>query len=592
MSLRRTTPVTPALPAPRAARAAALVVAALGLALPSPLARAQDALGDGRALDANLQSGSGGINRPARDFRSEVLLRNAIVTGNAPGGFSFRGEVGYTAAEEFRSALGSDELFEFRRDSFFSTLGTRNIAGLDGLRSTLSFSLAGQSQGVGSGSLIINRSMTGATPEALEPARADDAVGSLAADGFDPFASVEGVLRSPTNYTARAMGRPEVIAVTADPDDPEAAGPAEGGRMFVIGASPLLGVRTMAADSALVDPARWNTIDPSDRPRAADAEIAGTPPTYRRVLERLGAAPERGEVMTERVLNEPAGRPAREIESEPADAEPPEGAAADPPDELPETRFPLEQLNDTDRAAESTPLMRRLRDALLSPLDDPDDADADDDARDEADDDAGTLAPGEDDAEDRFRRLGEELLGLGLPELSDLTPDQINNRLFAEHMQRGQELLAEDRWFLAEERFTAALGLAPGDPMAAAGRVHAQIGAGLFLSAGINLRNMLSAYPELIAVRFGPELLPREDRFGIILAQLRERAARDLEVSYHAGLVMAYLGFQTERPGLIREGLSVLASQREIQGFKPSTLDRLVSATWSAAAGAMSRGSD
>src|SRR5690606_29097744 len=69
------------------------VVAATGLAAP---ASAQNAHGSGRALDANLQQGGSRYNPPGRNanIAEEVRFRNAIVTGNAPGGLSFRGDAG------------------------------------------------------------------------------------------------------------------------------------------------------------------------------------------------------------------------------------------------------------------------------------------------------------------------------------------------------------------------------------------------------------------------------------------------------------------------------------------------------------------
>src|SRR5262245_44191543 len=58
---------------------------------------------------------------------------------------------------------------------------------------------------------------------------------------------------------------------------------------------------------------------------------------------------------------------------------------------------------------------------------------------------------------------------------------------YAVHMQRGEQHLSAGEYFAAEERFTAALGLRSDDPMAAVGRVHAQLGASLYSSAAANL---------------------------------------------------------------------------------------------------------
>jgi hypothetical protein len=111
----------------------ATIVGVLALAGSAGTAGAQNALGDGRLLDNNL-SAQGTANTPVRDLDAEIRFRNAIVTGNAPGGLSFRGDVGYTAPGEFRGELGSDSTFAFRRDSLVSGLAGAGIRGIDALQ--------------------------------------------------------------------------------------------------------------------------------------------------------------------------------------------------------------------------------------------------------------------------------------------------------------------------------------------------------------------------------------------------------------------------------------------------------------------------
>src|SRR5262245_47216280 len=86
------------------------------------------------ALDRNQQLGAGRANPARPDFAEEVRFRNAIVTGNVPGGLSFRGDVGYRAPGEFMGSLGSNQGYTFRRDSFFSGLGGVGIRGTDALQ--------------------------------------------------------------------------------------------------------------------------------------------------------------------------------------------------------------------------------------------------------------------------------------------------------------------------------------------------------------------------------------------------------------------------------------------------------------------------
>src|SRR5690606_2845663 len=102
----------------------AIVSFSLTLGLGALLASAspafgQDALGGGNVLDNNLDATGSRINpvAPQPDYRA----RNLIVTGDVAGGRGFRGSVGYTAAEDFRGSLGSNDLFQFRADSAYSS---------------------------------------------------------------------------------------------------------------------------------------------------------------------------------------------------------------------------------------------------------------------------------------------------------------------------------------------------------------------------------------------------------------------------------------------------------------------------------------
>ena len=69
----------------------------------------QNALGDGRRLDANLQRGSGGRNAVGQT--PNFSARNDAITGNVTGLGYFRDDVGYGASGAFGGSLGDDDLF-------------------------------------------------------------------------------------------------------------------------------------------------------------------------------------------------------------------------------------------------------------------------------------------------------------------------------------------------------------------------------------------------------------------------------------------------------------------------------------------------
>jgi hypothetical protein len=184
-------------------------------------------------------------------------------------------------------------------------------------------------------------------------------------------------------------------------------------------------------------------------------------------------------------------------------------------------------------------------------------------------------------AQERLDKTAELLReSAGNERLSKLLTESGATDVYSLHMTRGQEALALARWFDAEERFTSALRVRSGDPMAAAGRINAQIGAGLYLSAALNLRTQLAAYPQLAAVRYDDSLFPDDRRVTIIRDQLRERAQRSPAFALDAALLMAYMGYQRNRPDDIREAITRLDEAHAQSGTQPAPLEVLLRKVW------------
>ncbi len=98
--------------------------AVLALVLMAGAVPALAQVGDGRILERDLRvdgvgQTSSGLT-PRANFRNEVAARNAAVTGNAPNGKSLRINSPYSAPNDFRGSLGTDDLFAFQRDSLAS----------------------------------------------------------------------------------------------------------------------------------------------------------------------------------------------------------------------------------------------------------------------------------------------------------------------------------------------------------------------------------------------------------------------------------------------------------------------------------------
>lgn len=163
-----------------------------------------------------------------------------------------------------------------------------------------------------------------------------------------------------------------------------------------------------------------------------------------------------------------------------------------------------------------------------------------------------------------------EQLRTSLPEIASLAGD--NTSQFAEHVRRAEQALREGRFFEAESWFDVALYYSPGHPLASAGRVHSQIGAGKYRSAALGVRRLFEAHPELINSRYAADLLPDAERLRLAaeeLVEMLDAAGGTIE----AGLLLAYLGHLTQQRDLIERGLSDMA--RGEQGELAEVLRRV-----------------
>jgi len=525
------------------------------------------ALGSGNALDANLRVGSWGANPARRDFAAEVRFRNALVTGNVPGGFSFRGNVGYTAADDFRGALGSNDLFGFERDSFQSTLVGPGFRGTEALQLQMSLQMGGQGR-AGASPIILRRAGTGAS--AGGPARGATGVTDFGFDtaGVDPYALPSGLLRSTSDYistnalslrvlgetqapqvepTEEQLQRPALPLPGIDDDGAGAVpeGPAEAEleaqeiaarRMYAV-ASPLLGVgikrspqylqptATTRLETTRVDGRAESALD-TDASTRIDSRVS-----YESFYESLqrqadlatGVGIDLPDVFDEAPEESPVrepGLPGIDDTGDEPGLEAPEGE--------------LEAPGATEPTAEFNKRLDRLA-RSLSPESRPADAGGEEAGEDE------TLRG------EALREEAAALLGSGefddVETLAPPTPAAQRN-LYREHMMVAEEALREGRYFDAEERFSSALRIRGDDPMAAAGRVNAQLGAGMFLSAAVNLSQLLRAYPELIPIRFDEEIMPDRERIEIIRSELRRQFGRETELARQAAMLYAYASHQ------------------------------------------------
>lgn len=564
-------------------------------------AQAQNALGDGRALDANPgQQGRSNAQRPT--LIDELRFRNSIATGNAPGGLSFRGDIGYRAPGEFTGELGSDSLFAFRRDSLYSGLAGMGIRGTDALQYQFALTTGSAPPRNLMGDLTYTRdSYVSTTSSATargynSPSQTigidrdqqdmDPAGRSLSVQtgitGYDD-GSMMGTLRSSSSYDTTSTMQPSLLSVYAQGIDKRPVG---------LVASPLLGI----TPTPLVDERDANPLV-SRPPNAAEVgsnpnQIPGTRlttayddlvqqmrervQTMRELQEQSGVqgikADETNDAwlvrQMEEIRNQLYGTPqntqnnaqdpnAQNQGTDPNSGSNGTGTDGTQPEQDQQSQGPTTPLisipDTTDspvakKIGESQEKLDEIRSKNFELQEDPS---------------AVAVDP----------KTLEVLRGNASKEVKQLLiPGADSDDVYAKHIQTGQRLIENGRYFEAEERFTRALSLKPRDVVSQVGRLNAQIGAGMLLSASVNLQSLYSERPELITTRYSEGVLPDAERVealkqrmretaGIVEPEIRTRIATEGDrVRVSAGLLLAYLGYQSNDVESIKQGIGVVST--------------------------------
>ncbi len=492
-------------------------------------ASAQNALGDGRALDNNLNiRGRYNVARPS--IASELAFRNSIVTGNAPGGLSFRGDVGYRAPGEFEGQLGANDLFSFRRDSLRSGMAGMGIRGTEALQYQLALTTGNRPPANLVGRYSIKRFGTGMPAgDVLTVNIPDDQPGLHQRPAIDPDADDRGtllwMLRSPSAYMSNSALQASAMRQVKGADS----------KIYTMTASPLRGVRLSPVPGITENQSGADsgssTTEPGDQFGTQSTDTPSAPGMD-------GTTPPAGQPADQSGDQQEGNQPVRTLHGE-----------------------ILRRLNEQEDALGAGPTITDRVREILGQL-------AARRAANEADEaeESGEPVQTRSAATDRihFDPVTMRMLhGDGTPLTDYVNPADVNRDVYAEHMHAGQELMDKGRYFDAEERFAQALAIRRGDVTAQIARFHAQIGAGLFLSASLNMQSLALSRPEVFAVKYAEQLLPSRQRLEDLSVVLRETMdfSTDLgrkaspQVRQGAGLLLAYIGYQLDRKDQIREGL-------------------------------------
>jgi hypothetical protein len=517
------------------------------------------------------QPATGAYSTSARDIVQEVRLRNAIVTGNAPGGLSFRGNVGYTAPDDFRGSLGSDDTFAFRRDSLPSGVGGIGYRGTESLQYQFAYTTGSSS----APTAYVTR-LDGASARLPSPAggRTDNAGVARAnalESGWSTSGANMGTLRSVGAYQSSRLLTPSVIGYR-----PTFAGVEQ------TSASPLLGVRTVTLGSGPLsnrgaETPRPNAVSnvvpgtaaggnaagsgpasltaPTNAAPSTSASLpVGVTPAAVKPLPTPGATPGAESPATRDVFGETRDRLRDAVRQRTPGEQPRPGEAMDPqPGTEPDTGPGAAGVPEDPYEARMAKLRAMLdpNQRRRAPLIDPNIPDDELTPEQRA---ARAAERGD------FAGVDEELLAIirdAKVTTSTLVMDPESKDAIDAQMLRGQRLMGEQRYFDAEEQFARVVSFRPGNTAALIGRAHAQLGAGLFLSSALNLREVFANQPETMAVRYQHPAIPDSDRLRVLIERLRTNLQRGRAMNESA-LLLAYIGHQIDDAAIRREGIEAM----------------------------------
>ncbi len=540
-------------------------------------ATAQDALGTGNALDAS-PSTRGRLNTQRPSFADELRFRNAIATGNAPGGLSFRGDLGYRAAGEFSGALGSDSLFAFRRDSLYSGLAGMGIRGTEAVQYQFALTTGARPPRDLMGNLAVSREFgysadprTGIPTQPIainnETRMADPAGRALSAYAPErDDGSMLGTLRSSSSYLSTAGLQPMLLTIYGQGIEQTPYG---------VTASNLRGVTIAPLHSnTLIFQNKNEESESTGLVRTSISDLAQK--QVDRAIEMLKNHDEESNANTDASQSAGEGwfsQRMAEIRAElyGTNDDATDQSTTDKPDDADENEDPSNLsstgVNIPDPLDRDMDLETKLREF---------------DKRYTETDPAAKKDPLELSPE-----MLEILRGDSMPVNNFINRDVSSDDVYADHIRTGERLIAAERYFDAEERFTRALAIRPGDVTSQIGRIHAQIGAGMVLSGAVNLQAIITDFPQLASTRYSEKLLPSPVRTKELIEGLRLRAGialvngetlhDDQRVRLSSALLLAYLGYQTLDADAVSDGLGVMA---EIGSPSDQRLARLLEQIW------------
>jgi len=523
---------------------------------------AQDALGAGNTLDANLGTTNNQLNRAIS--QTNFQARNLLVTGNIAGGRGFRGSVGYGAAGDFMGSLGSEDLYNYRANSAFSSINFVNYG------QTFQQLRFGQQAGL----IEYQRTGYGSTAEAINMPRygqSELADIQMRLDRLSRIGSTDHIQAKSVEPTIVGMAQTEEganLILTASSLRGISSGP-QGEHVQLIGLSSFDLARMredLEAGRSFTQPGKpfeqrftdlrreaTTAFEPMKDERQDNRRTPGWEPEYQKILERVAKRygdSDQYDVHVQKTLLDKLDEEMDDLRLQLSSKR---GLQTLPETTGDETVTPeMPDISETPTNGEPSSLLDTS--SLF-------------DIKDEVIDEDGNVVedPQPLDQENIAHILRH---GQTVEKLSAAAETRFN-----EIMRSAEELLREGEYFRAEQRFERALQFVPNHPLAQVGAAHAQIGAGLHLAASLSLRNLLTQHPEMIDTTYGEGLLPDRELLVQITQTMLDRLEVETRQRSSTAFMLAYLGHQLDDRVLVAKALDALAEEEPEDTLLPLLRD-------------------
>lgn len=533
------------------ATTAALI--SLFLIIPQSITYAQRAVPGGHAMDANTHAYNGKYNAPLQPFLLNEL-NNAIVTGNVPRGKGFRGDVGYSAAGDFRGATSTDKFYRFQTDSYFSGLPLQGLQPFQSLGYDVS--IKGQYIPNPLSMTMLKRQFSATnlieTPKynsADTMSRKFNTEGSL--KDIREFSKAVDMLNQDfsgrtTNMmyhnslnqlndfskTQRKLDRKvRVYSFRTLPDNVS-----ELSDRYSLDA-----ITQQYNASELTDNNYLNTNNNYNLKPAQTGNTDNGLISNRIETRKSGAAPVSLKLGQDKYADllanmvtagnpslsaTPDNNPANKIYTNEMLQ-----AMQDLDKQLSKIGYDIASRKSTNTSTTITPPNAPKNQAQKPDTD---------------------KSPAKDFRD--FSHLDIKTLTANLKPIKNLTSDTSDSQ-FNKIMTEAENALISGQYFDAERHFQTALNLVPNNPFALAGKIHSQMAAGLYLSATRNLRSLFTQHPEFIGIKYDKNLIPPPVRINSLITDIMNLSETDPQQWNDAGLLLAYTGHITANQDLVKQGL-------------------------------------